>query len=246
MTRLTSYACLLTFILICFLGGCAATKPKGALDPAVKPVRAELPREVMAENISFDAETGEIRYILPEPAYVRIRVGIKESGFFLAHAADWEYRDKGEHTQVWDGKAEGDDQDYRGRRDLMAVLTAMPAQNSAGAQGTGRLRKAPGITMSFPESERVDNQGRPIVKGRAPVRITIGEEDAKWLLNTRYELVLYIDQLFLMEEEEGLNPFTYYVDTSRLRDGRHSITAVIACYTGEASSLTQSVIVENH
>ena len=52
----------------------------------------------------INSKTGEIKYTLPEPASVRLRIGIRNGGPMLRTLLDWELREKGPHVEVWDKK----------------------------------------------------------------------------------------------------------------------------------------------
>ncbi len=60
--------------------------------------------EVLAEDVRWDAPAGVIRYRLPAPARVNIRVGLKNHGPLLGTVLDWVARDAGEHAEPWDGR----------------------------------------------------------------------------------------------------------------------------------------------
>ena len=81
--------------------------------------------------------------------------------------------------------------------------------------------------------------------GIVPVRVYLNKDDQRWLTETKYEMGLYIDNVFLMEEEEGTNPFTYHLDTRNLNDGFHIITANIIGYEGEVATESMRVFVKN-
>lgn len=199
--------------------------------------------EIQAADIVFDASTGEIKYTLSEPALVRIRIGVRDGGPLLTHLLDWEYREKGEHKEIWDGKIQGSDVDFRGRGDLMAVFKAVPAGERNNTFDL--IKKAPQLTIDFLESKGNDENGLPIINGRVPLRVMINSADDAWLSNTRYETGIYIDHVFLTEEEEGINPFTYYLDTEKFSDGVHTVTVTVASYGGTAGAQSGLVLIKN-
>lgn len=199
--------------------------------------------EIQATDISFDAMTGEVKYTLSEPALVRIRIGIKDGGPLLTHLLDWEYRGKGEHKEIWDGKIQGSEIDFRGRGDLMVVFRAVPEHEKK--NNPELIKKAPRLTVNFLESKGSDENGLPIISGRVPLRTTINSKDDAWLSNTRYETSIFIDHVFLTEEEEGTNPFTYYLDTEKFSNGVHTVTVTVTSYGGTAGSQSAMVMIKN-
>ena len=218
-----SYLTILFFLL---LPACSTT-------PSVK--KEIVPREILARNIVFDAQKGEISYTLDEDAYVRIRLGVINSGPMLAHLVDWEYRPKGDHKEVWDGKVGENPADYRGRKDLRIILIAKSSPD---------LHPAPTFEISFPGADK-DDQGFPVLSAKAPVRVTVPEETMVWLSQSRFEMVFYFDDLFVYEEEEGLNPYTFHLDTTGFNNGLHTITFNILSSSGDAGTLTKVIRINN-
>ena len=206
------------------------------------------PREVMASNITFDGKTGEIRYTLPEAALVRLRIGMQNGGPFLRNLLDWEERSKGEHVEVWDKKDVSGKIEFSGKGNYLLVLSCIPVEEKEwprDSKTTKGFRKAPKFKISFPESSGEVREDVAIVKGDAPVRISLDPDDQKWLTETKYEVALYIDYTFLLEDEEGSNPFTYRLKTENLNDGPHTITVNIATFEGEAATQSAIVMVKN-
>jgi FlgD Ig-like domain len=55
------------------------------------------------ERTQWDPAAGVVRYQLPEPARVRIRIGLRDGGPLLRTLLDWVPRDAGVHEEPWDG-----------------------------------------------------------------------------------------------------------------------------------------------
>lgn len=212
-------------------------------------VNAAKPQEIFATDISYDPQTGVIQYTLPEAALVRIRLGIKEGGPLLRTLVDWELRKKGEHREIWDKKDKTGLVDFSGYQDLLIVLAGVSSDIDprAGRLDAIRgLRKSPEFKITFPQSTQKTKDGIVILQAVTPVRIGVNKEDIKWLSETKYELGMYIDHNYFMEDEEGSNPFTYQLDTSALNDGIHTITINITTYQGEIGTKSVLIYVENH
>jgi hypothetical protein len=213
------------------------------------------PPELLASDISFDNETGEIKYTLPEAALIRIRIGIKDGGALLRNLVDWEPRGAGPHTEVWDHKDAKGIVDFKSNLDLLLTLSCLPADPVKRGAYKGIIkgfRPAPKLRIVFPRSVpgpaalSPDGQASPLVlTGVVPVRVLIDPEDNRWLVETKYELGLFIDNIFLAEDEEGVNPYTYTFNTKGLNDGPHIITANIVGYEGEVGTESVVVMVEN-
>lgn len=236
------------FIIVLSLAGCQSvpnTKHNLLQEQSQPSKKADdsKPREIYATNISFDAATGKIKYTLPEPALVQIRIGIKDGGPLLRNLLDWQARGAGENIENWDGKDSTGQIDYAQRKDLMMVLMCIPSDSQSATRPSFKgFKGSPKFYITFPDSKAKNSQDIPIISDAAAIRIRLDENDKTWLSESKYELSIYVDHAFLMEDEEGTNPFTYRLDTKMINNGVHSITVNLAVYDGEIG--TQSTLVE--
>lgn len=232
--------CLLIIFNLIFMTGCVTPTINSKNSPSIDSEFKE--NEVVATDLSFNSDTGEINYALPVPAMVRICVGLRKGGPMLTHVLDWEFRDQGVHKEIWNGKANGGNLDFRKKADLMLVLKAVSLKKG---NMNLNLKKSPQFKVEFPESKAQSKEGFAIVNGKEPIRVSIDKETYKWLSNVRFETALYIDHLFLIEEEEGINPFTFYLDTNSFYEGVHTITVMITTNTGETGTLSVEIEIKN-
>ncbi len=198
--------------------------------------------EILATDMSFDVKTGEIKYTLPQEAIVRIRIGLRDGGPLLLALLDWEIRSAGPHVEVWDKRDRTGQVIFGERGDYMVVVSCKPIS----AQGKKGVRKSPDLRITFPESHEATAEGTPILKGTSPVRIILPEEEKKWFNETKYELGIYIDTVFLMEDEEGTDPFTYQLNTENFSEGVHTLTINLVGYEGEVGTKSVLIFVKNH
>jgi len=190
-------------------------------------------RPIVATDLAFDAETGEIRFTLPEPARVRARIGTRNGGPWLRTLIDWEPRAAGTHVEAWDGRDGSGKVDFAERRDLLLVLACLPEPGGVGLQTIRGRRQAPRLAITFPHATETDGDGVPVLRGAAPVRVAIATEDYAWLREMGFELATYVDTEFLMEQEQGTNPFDYLLDTASLEAGFHVLTVNVIGFEGE-------------
>lgn len=101
----------------------------------------------------------------------------------------------------------------------------------------------PQFTITFPESKKHKDSDIPVVSGRVPVRITFDSKDAVYIINKRFEVMVYIDGIFLFEVEEGSSPFTFHWDTEGLSKGEHIMTINVMTYDDHIGTLSRNVIV---
>lgn len=186
--------------------------------------------EILASDTRFDLEKGEISYTLPEPALVRLRVGIHQGGALLHHVLDWEPREAGRHVEKWDKKDTTRLIDFGDRSDYLLVLNCRPLKNKDG------IKKAPQLTVAFPDAKSATPKSDPVVTGTVPLRVTLASEDSAWMNATKFEVALYVDYVFLMEDEVGTNPFNYHLDVSRFGEGEHILTVNVIGYDGQVGT----------
>lgn len=223
---------ILSMSLIC---GCAGPQACGS---KIQTQPASVGDEILATDMSFSAVKGEIKYTLPQDALVRLRLGIKDGGPMVRTLLDWQPRKAGAHVETWDLKDASGQVEYTGRTDLMVVLQCLKPQAKRG------FHTSPGFTVEFPGAEPMPD-GTLKVKNKVAVRLQLDEADKAWLSKTRYEIGFYIDNNFIVEEEEAVNPFTYQFDTTKMNNGRHVITVNVVAYTGEIGTKSIPVLIEN-
>lgn len=243
---------LLLLICFCFLG-CRTTTSTNITNISKAKKTEEIvtkkPYVIEVNDISLDLETGEITYTLPKDALVRIRVGIQNGGPLLAIPLDWGLRKKGFNKEIWDFKDPSGQTSYKGRSDLIAVIYCIDlnidTEEIRANNDFQGWRNSPRMNIMFPEIHENSVQGYPKLKGIVPIRLTIDEKDAKWLSDTKYEMGLFVDNIFLVEDEEGVNPFNYLLNVKGFNNGIHVITANIVGYEGEIGTTSITVEVNN-
>jgi hypothetical protein len=89
----------------------------------------------------------------------------------------------------------------------------------------------------------VDKSGLPLIMEKTPIRITIAEEDRDFMMGERFEIVIYVDMLFVYEEELGYIPFNWTWDPVGVSPGIHYITVMLRGYEGHFGTATRKVLV---
>jgi hypothetical protein len=228
--------------------------------------------EIFARDFIFDRATGEITYVLPRAARVRLRAGIRE-GALLKTIYDWIPQEAGAHKFSWDGLDESGtimllkhpDLNFNlacyslpdncllinnGRRDIPEDSNA-PQRLFDNEFFDGKYLHythkpshchEPGFTVSFPGAP-VDEHGIPRLKGKVPVKIEISREDKEYLINKKFEVSFFVDTIFLYEEEDGSSPFTFYWDASSTNAGEHFLTINIIGYDDHVGTKTKKVLI---
>lgn len=102
----------------------------------------------------------------------------------------------------------------------------------------------PGISMGFQGNFKKTEEGMLKVQGIVPVKVSIAPEDRLALENSRYEIMFFVDTVFLFEEEAGFTPFTYMWDTRGLSEGEHLLTVNLWSYEDNCGVVTKRVFVQ--
>ena len=267
-----------------------AVDRKGALH-LVDPTDETQGRRLKVEDGGLDPRAGLIRYSLPEPGRVRIRIGLRDGGPHLRTLVDWEPRSAGLHEEPWDGLDASGEVDLRehpratvGIRAFSLARNSIVVRAEANAAGEGgpaagaiatasngaapvadrerRARVRPGVgdylhaghprsfchepalTLEFPEDLSRDANGVPVARGEVPVRLTVAPRDEAHLLDARFEIVVFVDDVFFAEEEEGYNPFTLRLDAAALGPGSHTLTVNLVTLDDHLGVATGRFVVE--
>lgn len=58
---------------------------------------------LVVKDVRWDADAGQVRYRLDQPARVNIRFGLRDGGPYVRTLVDWVPRPAGAHSEAWDG-----------------------------------------------------------------------------------------------------------------------------------------------
>jgi hypothetical protein len=190
--------------------------------------------EVLAQRFTFDPKSGSMDFVLPEPARVRLRMGVKSLPVLRTYY-NWEPLEAGRHTIEWDGL------DTTGKIRIVehpqfrADLRAMSLPENA-----FYLKRAPRSTrdpcgelcfrLELTDAGTTDD-GRPLVGDELRLRVQVDDPaERERLVNVRFEIMIFLDTLYLFEEEDGAIPFNYRIDTRALNPGPHLLTVNVLAY----------------
>ena len=212
----------------------------------VKMRRTEPGEEILAQRFTYDADSRRISFILPEPARVRLRMGVRQLPVMRTYYW-WEPLEAGRHEIEWDG-LDASGRVTLGRHPkvgLDLVARALPPRSilvRSGPVQTADPCAEVCFELSMPAVSTFED-GTPVVEEGATVRVRIGERDRESLVNARFEVMLFLDTVFLFEEEDGAPVFSYELDTRALSPGRHLLTANVLGYDDRLGSQSLEFIV---
>lgn len=88
---------------------------------------------------------------------------------------------------------------------------------------------SPKIKISFPLQKEFDEDGVPILKEKALVRVEVDSVDAQYLDN-QYEITFFLDKEYYAEEEVGYAPHNWLWYLNGVEPGEHVLTVNVASY----------------
>ena len=213
------------------------------------------------KDITYDAQTGEIRYLLPQAGRTRLRAGVKD-GPVVRTMLDWAPQPAGRHAVVWDGK------DSRGTEWARAAALvhiwafslpqdcviihggAAPAypvhekyfQTPAAPKPDLHATHArqgchePRFSVSFPDVSAGSNAPITPKNGRLAARVLLDPRDHKALVENLFEIVFYIDGVFFFEDSNASDPFGCTLDLTRVSKGQHVLSVQVMDFEDHAAS----------
>ncbi len=98
--------------------------------------------------------------------------------------------------------------------------------------------------LVLPDNLLKNKDNVPIVSGQLRVQLTVDDVNRGVALNRRAEPVFFVDGQFAFENEVGFLPMTWILDTSRLNEGEHYLTANIRGYEGNFGLATIKIYVQ--
>ena len=113
------------------------------------------------------------------------------------------------------------------------------------------LSRAPRFTVYLPPAKSTRQRIPPAeiktndVSGTVGLTVEVDPESMASFNELRYEIVVFIDNRRFDEEESAYSPYTYMLDTTKLSNGRHSVTINLSSLTGQVSAYSLEIDVNN-
>jgi hypothetical protein len=89
------------------------------------------------------------------------------------------------------------------------------------------------VLLSFPELPDTQPTQIPRVKDKVLVRVDVDAQDHDMLSPDPYEIIFFVNGLFLTEEERGTIPLNFSWDLQHLPEGEHTLTVNFVRATGQ-------------
>lgn len=107
------------------------------------------------------------------------------------------------------------------------------------------LMDDPPVVCEIVQDRPTSGGGTPVLDDIAHLRVdTRDPRDRRFFEGSRFEILVYLDGQFLMEDEDSLLPFNYRLDVSRLSAGEHSFLVNVASDLGSVGVGFGSFVIE--
>jgi hypothetical protein len=137
----------------------------------------------------------------------------------------------------------------RESRPLFVDLTGRKVEKrSSRKKGVGRMYDHwrhpreqcydPEIRIDVPGDLARTPVGVPVVAGPVGLRMSVAPQDRRFMLDQRFEVVFYVDFVFVYEEELGYEPFTWIWNPEGVNTGFHYLTVMLRGYEGHFGTAT--------
>jgi flagellar hook assembly protein FlgD len=233
-------------------------------------------RSVSVSDSVYEASKGLVSFTLDQPAYVRLRIGSQDGPLYATladweykykgrHQIPWNGRDPTgiidltksylisckamslpeNVTYVIDSPNGGvlsrERQGIRIDVDHERYLAQAKLNPSRLIVGKGL---SPRFKMELDGSSPTGDI--PIVSSVCKLNIVIDKADVGWLTNERFESLLWIDGIYVAEDEEGYSPSSWQIDTKKYSDGLHVVTVMIQSFSDRIRTHSFVIKVRNN
>ena len=201
-------------------------------------------------EIVHDREAKTITYTVHHPSYIRVRAGIADGPLYLT-LVNWKKQEPGTYTVGYTGldteKAvytlhyftEGDE-DARGLR--LSEILPHPAQLAV-----GKALPATQITYLQKNLDRGRIYDPPlkldVIENKRLV-IDMADEDKEWFVRERFQVHIFVDDIFVHGDLEGYLPYVWNIDTEGISKGGHTVTVNLNGFADHIAAATLSFVVE--
>ena len=220
--------------------------------------------ELELGDLRYNLQTRQIVFTLQKPARVLVRAGIR-NGPMMKTVVDWHPFGPGTHRVPWDGMDEsnvvdaGSNPDLKlygigyslpdasvialGNSDLVysKYVKTLPKNHPRKPAGRRSMRKV-AISPFWgrpPQSCRAidfELTSPTVSNGTLKATVTVVPDDALALRGIQYEIIVYADNVMIIEDERGYSPYPISIDVSKLGPGDHVLTVNIASVTDRIGS----------
>lgn len=123
-----------------------------------------------------------------------------------------------------------------------AMLLSKSPRNAHALDGEA-LAARPTFTTQFVEPLAV-KEGIPVLNRSATVRVALSESTAPEMLRDRFEIIVYVDNQRVFEEEQAYTPYTLEFPIDGLDTGDHTLSVTVASLSDRVATQSSPFRVE--
>ncbi|AUB82047.1 hypothetical protein [Candidatus Thiodictyon syntrophicum] len=112
------------------------------------------------------------------------------------------------------------------------IINARSGKESPHYRLSRQLDRSPNLRVEFKSLEEVIN-GVSVITGRTIVNLDMDERSKRDFVNSKFEIVFFLDGQFLAEEEAGFIPYNWTWDTTQHAPGDHHLTVNLSTVTDQ-------------
>ena len=227
---------------------------------------------VRVERLELDEKNQNADFDLPVFSRVRVRFGL-DKGPMVDTSVDFEPLAAGKHSVQFSGEMSVGWGGFWTHPDRHVWVTAFAlptnavlVESTTGAEllarkrlpnnveGPNALNHAkhdpagcldPEISAMLRRITRSNEAGLPVVDSSTELVITVPDPSTRAQFESgRFEVMIFLDDHFLMEDEDSVLPFNFDFDVSRFPEGEHSFLINVTTFSNHTGSIFLPFVIE--
>lgn len=150
-----------------------------------------------------------------------------------------------EHSIITYGNNDLDYRKYKNSLETQRPVKERPIKEDATISPHYQLPRtvdySPNLKLRFSNIKGYDQGNIPLLRGKTLVTVEIDEMDKSFFVNQQYEITLFLDTEFYMEQELGYVPFNWVWDLSDVDEGEHVLTVNMSGFKGQIGVLSKRI-----
>jgi len=192
-------------------------------------------------------ETGTIQAMEEPGCHITIRGFMLPKNSILVQGTGKEYDGRSQVRRAVLGESSGSKKLISHGRVRKAAVSRADQGISSQFLVRRSLNVSPRFKVYHAGDRSTDLAQKPLTRlsGKMPLVIEVAPESMPNFMESRYEIIVFVDNQRFDEEEHAQTPYTYLLDTTRLSNGEHLITINQASLTDQVGSYSFRIRVNN-
>ncbi len=142
------------------------------------------------------------------------------------------------------GNSAGDYRVYKNSLKTPRPVKQIPERKEVKISPHYRLARAadysPNPKLTFSQVKGDDN-GIPVVEGKTLVKLELDEQDKPFFVNQQFEICLFLDTEFYMEQEKGYVPLNWVWDLTDVKEGVYVLTLNLSGFKDQIGVISKKI-----